>query len=642
MLLAVAVAAFVLPTATASAAGWAPAADIASGPTPVTRPQVVDGPDGSLVATYLAGPQAGLELFAIARPANGAWSAPVKLSGGGAVNASTLTADASGGAVATWLEGGFVRAATLAPGGAWQVLPTVLSGSGVGSLSAATTPSGTTGVAWLEADQIRVAVRPAGGGFGAAATVTSGATPHTLSIAAGPQGDLMLAWGDSSGASSRVMTAYRAAAAFSFATPVAVISGTAGANQSLYYGDVSLAFDSAGEPTVAFLSSLQNFTSDQTFLGWLARSRSAGAGGAWYGVVPQSLESATYSGTNPLAISATAIAGDAGGRTTVAFESLNLTSTVYTATRHTAGGFGAPVALTALTSSLSTLSLTPVGARALLLDQRSQAGTLSAADGTFGPFDQAPFAPKLTIAGMGAVGDPAGDAAVLWSSSDGTTYRLRWTAYDVTAPEARALAIPPTATTGQAATFSVTPWDALSGASATWDFGDGSGSAGGASVTHAFASAGTRTVTVTVTDGVGNVTTSSATVLVSDPPSTGDPASPTAVPPAVKPTVKAAKDTKAPVLTALKLAHKSAKRGKGTTVSWKLSEAATVRVAIATVPRKGHKRVAKGTTAKKAKAGAGKVAVGKKLARGRYRLTVRATDAAGNVSKALTLAFTVR
>jgi FG-GAP-like repeat len=111
------------------------------------------------------------------------------------------------------------------------------------------------------------------------------------------------------------------------------------------------------------------------------------------------------------------------------------------------------------------------------------------------------------------------------------------------------------------------------------------------------------------------------------------------------------RDVTKPVLSGLKLSRKRFKVGRkptarsaakaGTKIRYRLSEAATVRL---TIQRRGKKK--KYVLRRKGKSGANSVAfsgrVGKKRLRaGRYRLTVTATDAAGNVSAKRTLRFRI-
>ena len=117
----------------------------------------------------------------------------------------------------------------------------------------------------------------------------------------------------------------------------------------------------------------------------------------------------------------------------------------------------------------------------------------------------------------------------------------------------------------------------------------------------------------------------------------------------------AASDRVAPVLSRVSLSAARFRVGKartavsaakalkrGTTVRFTLSEAATVKLAIA---RKGQKK-AVATLTRRGKKGASRVAFSGRIAKkalrsGRYVLTLTATDAAGNRSLAKTLSFRI-
>ena len=103
--------------------------------------------------------------------------------------------------------------------------------------------------------------------------------------------------------------------------------------------------------------------------------------------------------------------------------------------------------------------------------------------------------------------------------------------------------MPASATTGQTVTMTTSVSDAWSGLAAgqpTWTFGDG-GTASGASVTHVFAAPGMYTVTIGARDGVGNATSTTRQIVISNagnaPPPPGGSSAPTTV---AKPKVKAA------------------------------------------------------------------------------------------------------
>jgi PKD domain len=170
-----------------------------------------------------------------------------------------------------------------------------------------------------------------------------------------------------------------------------------------------------------------------------------------------------------------------------------------------------------------------------------------------------------------------------------------------------------------------------------WSFGDGAG-ATGETASHAYESGGERTVTLTVTDSTGLKGIATVTLVVDAAPAPANPG--TSPGPDTS-------DRVAPVLSAASLSATTFRAGRrGTRVRFSLSEAATVRFAI--VRRSTGRRVAAFT--RQAPAGAstvrfrGKLRVGgriRALTPGRYRLTLVAKDATGNVSAPRRLGFRV-
>jgi hypothetical protein len=153
----------------------------------------------------------------------------------------------------------------------------------------------------------------------------------------------------------------------------------------------------------------------------------------------------------------------------------------------------------------------------------------------------------------------------------------------------------------------------------TWAFDDGGG-ASGAQVTHEFATPGVHSATVTATDPTGLTGTGTVLVpIIARHALAAPPPSPPPPPP----------DTTAPRITKLKL--------KKTRLSFTLSEAAKVKVTFEQRVGKHYKRLS-GTLTRSETNGTHALHV-KKRRRGRYRLTVTATDAAGNRSKAARLSF---
>lgn len=145
-------------------------------------------------------------------------------------------------------------------------------------------------------------------------------------------------------------------------------------------------------------------------------------------------------------------------------------------------------------------------------------------------------------------------------------------------------------------------------------------------------------------------------------PTGGDAPSPGGVTPSGSATPRAARDLAAPVISQARLARRRFRvaRGttalaaavkRGTTLTFRSSEAATLTALIERVrPRtRTRRRVTygrTGTISRQIRTGAGRVALTGRLSRrrmaaGRYRLTLAATDAAGNRSKAVRLTFTI-
>jgi Ca2+-binding RTX toxin-like protein len=113
--------------------------------------------------------------------------------------------------------------------------------------------------------------------------------------------------------------------------------------------------------------------------------------------------------------------------------------------------------------------------------------------------------------------DSQGNAAALFTRSDGTNQLATVAGYDAAGPVLGPLTIP-AGQAGSSLVFAATPvdvWSAL--ASTDWTFGDG-GQASGTSVSHTYATAGTYDAKVTATDAVGNSSSGGGSVAVSGAP----------------------------------------------------------------------------------------------------------------------------
>ena len=111
----------------------------------------------------------------------------------------------------------------------------------------------------------------------------------------------------------------------------------------------------------------------------------------------------------------------------------------------------------------------------------------------------------------------AGDAVAAYSAGGS---RAAVAVDDVTPPEITAISVPVESVYGVAATMSAAATDTWSGVTLAWNFGDGA-TASGADVSHGYLKSGPQTVTVTATDQAGNTATTTRTITVGPPPSTG-------------------------------------------------------------------------------------------------------------------------
>jgi hypothetical protein len=273
-------------------------------------------------------------------------------------------------------------------------------------------------------------------------------------------------------------------------------------------------------------------------------------------------------------------------------------------------------------------------------------------------------APGRDVAGEARLVDGDGDHALVYDMGAHEYQRRPPVAVIAAPPGGRVAAGAPVAFSAE---DSRDP-DAGDTLSYAWRFGDGT-SATGKSVTRAYASGGARTVTLTVTDSTGLTDTTTVPLQVDPPPA----------PPGTGPGPIAGtgpRDRVAPVVSLASLSRpvfavtgRVPAGRRGARVRFTLSEPASVRFTIArravgrrvggacrTANRRNraHPRcvrwAAAGSITRHASAGANGVRLAgrlrvrgriRSLAPGRYRLTLVATDAAGNRSIPTRLPFRV-
>lgn len=246
----------------------------------------------------------------------------------------------------------------------------------------------------------------------------------------------------------------------------------------------------------------------------------------------------------------------------------------------------------------------------------------------------------------------AGRELALWSAADQTgalNQRIRLSEFDSTAPTLSAIAVAPTALTGQPVTVSAVAQDLLSTPSVTWSFGDGS-QASGATASHVFGSSGALTVTVTARDSVGNTTSQTRVIAVSKAVRTPGADTTSPVVSALKasnPRFRVGRGATAVVANTRRNASARSKRAKGvpqgTVLRMRLSERATLAVSLT---RRGQRRPTATIVRFSARQGAAAIAITGRigatvLAPGTYVATIIAIDGAGNRSRPAGIKLTV-
>lgn len=239
--------------------------------------------------------------------------------------------------------------------------------------------------------------------------------------------------------------------------------------------------------------------------------------------------------------------------------------------------------------------------------------------------------------------DRNGSVVMAWTTENGVNRKA--TALDGGAPRIDGVQVPQAATAGQPVAVSaaaVDQWSPLGKNQPTWDFGDGSAPAVGATAAHTYASAGTYTVTFRAADLFDNAAQRTASITVGAAGGPGDLLAPTAS------------------LTLPKSKKKRGLRASFKTLHGKVFDpapASAIRSVEVGVSRKAGKKykVLKGKTFKtmgRTKAESTFVAAKvtgntwslklPKLARGKYVVLIRATDAAGNRSPVSRTKLTLR
>ena len=223
-----------------------------------------------------------------------------------------------------------------------------------------------------------------------------------------------------------------------------------------------------------------------------------------------------------------------------------------------------------------------------------------------------------------------GDVTVAYPFDSGTTENIRSRVLDASGPPLTVTATASGATASLTAQAGDDAWSPPT-SSVAWDFGDGT-SAIGASAVHTYAASGIYTVRATASDAVGNTTTAATTVTVTVPS-----VAPGPVPPKV--------DRQAPTLSGVKVQPKVLPVQKAAKLVVSSSESAALKGVVERRRTNGPWRpVTKKSWSVEAGANKEKLygkGAQQRLAPGRYRIRLTATDRAGNVSTMTNVRFRV-
>jgi len=122
------------------------------------------------------------------------WQAPTAISASGVDASSPLVGvDASGNAVAIWIENGVVKAKNLPSGGSWSSVAT-LSGSGTSSHKLVVASNGNATAVWIEGGALRGSTRPAGGSWSASTAISGLGTAASPDLAVDASGNVVAVW----------------------------------------------------------------------------------------------------------------------------------------------------------------------------------------------------------------------------------------------------------------------------------------------------------------------------------------------------------------------------------------------------------------------------------------------------------------
>ncbi len=503
-------AAVVHPHSALAAPFWLRPIDLSAAGQSAEYPQVAVDPAGDAVAVWARSNGANTIVQSAARPAGGAWGAPLDLSAAGQ-NARNpqVSVDAVGDAVAVWARydgsNTIVEVASASPGGAWQPAQALsAAGQSAESPQVAVDPAGDAVAVWARSNGtntiVQSAARPAGGAWGAPHDLSAaGQNAESPQVAVDQAGDAVAVWARYDGSNTIVEVA--SASPGGAWQPAQALSAAGQSAES-----PQVAVDPAGDAVAVWARSNGTNT--------IVQSAARPAGGAWG--APLDLSAAGQNARNPRR-SRSMPAGDA----VAVWARYDGSNTIVEVASASPGGAWQPAqALSAAGQSAESpqVAVDPAG-DAVAVWARSN-GTNTIVQSAARPAGGAWGAPlDLSAAGGNASTpqaaiDPEGNAVATWDRFNGSASIVEASGYDAAGPRLDSVGIPSAGTVHQPLAFSVAAFDVWSPlASIAWSFGDGS-SAADSSPSHAYASPGAYPVSVTAADDVGNSTSAVGIVRI--------------------------------------------------------------------------------------------------------------------------------
>lgn len=474
-----------------------------------------------------------LALLAGSAQAVPTWLAPAPVSWPMTILAEDIdvASDGSGGATAVWSRRLYMQAAVRDPGGTWGEVQTLYTGDAAGA-RVAMSAAGEALAVWTEnAATVRASLRAPGKKFGPGFDVSSsGPEVAAPAVAMAPGGAATVLWRrgatiqavarDVAGGQLGFPETLSAAGATAVGDPLVTISPTGEATAVWREGDATVAV--ATRPARGQWSIVRPWTGTEPYVtsdangapvvAWHAQDRlwfARRVAGGW--TAPIEFGPGRFSTEIGLDNDGTvaAIAGDnvrgvrAAARTPDGtLREVSIGESIESDIDYRAGfaaGFRG-----------GTMAYYNSG------DSWGWAAVVRPSGGTFGRLMH-PSNVGLVILRTTVVGDDEGNAVAVWQQFEAAGWRITSADYDGAPPRLSDVAIPERVTVGDEVTMSATAADRLSGATITWQFGDGADGIGG-TVSHAYADPGDREITVTARDGVGNAVSRTATIRVLERP----------------------------------------------------------------------------------------------------------------------------